>query len=54
MNMIRSIGLIFLQMLRVYGVRGKLLKAVKSFYVDSRSVSEWEMMLVSGFRLMLD
>ena len=25
------------QMLRVYGVRGKLLKAVKSFYVDSRA-----------------
>ena len=36
------------QMLRVYGVGGKLLKAVQSFYVDSRacvwegnSVSEW-------------
>ena len=36
------------QMLRVYGVRGKLLKAVQSFYVDSRArvlvgndVSEW-------------
>ena len=36
------------QMLRVYGVGGKLLKAVKSFYVDSRAcvrvgndVSEW-------------
>ena len=36
------------QMLRVYGVRGKLLKAGKSFYVDSRAcvrvgndVSEW-------------
>ena len=25
------------QMLRVYGVRGKLLKAVQSFYVDSRA-----------------
>ena len=36
------------QMVRVYGVGGKLLKAVQSFYVDSRScvlvgmdVSEW-------------
>ena len=36
------------QMLRGYGVRGKLLKAVQSFYVDSRAyvrvgndVSEW-------------
>ena len=36
------------QMLRVYGVRGKLLKAVRSFYVESRAcvrvgndVSEW-------------
>ena len=36
------------QMLRVYGVIGKLLKAVQSFYVDSRAcvwvgndVSEW-------------
>ena len=36
------------QMLRVYGVGGKLLKAVQSFYVDSREcvrvgngVSEW-------------
>ena len=36
------------QMLRVYGVRGKLLKAVQSFYVDSRvgvrvekDVREW-------------
>ena len=26
-----------LQMLRVYGVGGKLLKAVQSFYVDSRA-----------------
>ena len=25
------------QMLRVYGVGGKLLKAVQSFYVDSRA-----------------
>ena len=37
-----------LQMLRVYGVVGKLLKAVQSFYVDSSAyvrvrndVSEW-------------
>ena len=36
------------QMLRVYGVGGKLLKAVQSFYVESRAcvrvgndVSEW-------------
>ena len=36
------------QMLRVYGVGGKLLKAVQSFYIDSRAcvrvgndVSEW-------------
>ena len=33
------------QMLRVYGVRGKLLKAVQSFYVDSIGrVSGWEIM----------
>ena len=32
------------QMLRVYGVGGKLLKAVQSFDVDSRRVSGWEMM----------
>ena len=35
------------QMLRVYGVGGKLLKEVQSFYVDSRArtrVSGWEMM----------
>ena len=32
------------QMLRVYGVGGKLLKAVLSFSTDSRSVSGWEMM----------
>ena len=36
------------QMLRVYGVRGKLLEAVQSFYIDSREcvrvgndASEW-------------
>ena len=32
------------QMLRVYGVGGKLSKAVQSFYIDSRHVSGWEMM----------
>ena len=32
------------QMLRVYGVGGKLLKAVQSFYVDSRACDRWEMM----------
>ena len=32
------------QMLKVYGVGGKLLKAVQSFCVDSRGVSRWEMM----------
>ena len=31
------------QMLRVYRVGGKLLKAVQSYYVDSRAVSGWEM-----------
>ena len=30
------------QMLRVYGVGGKLLKAVQSFYIDIRS--GWEIM----------
>ena len=31
------------QMIRVYGIGGKLMKAVQSFYVDSRAcdVSEW-------------
>ena len=43
------------QMQRVYVVGGKLLKAVQSFYVDSRAcVRWWEMMRVIGFRLMLD
>ena len=44
-------------LLRVYGVGGKLLKAVKSFYVDSRAcvrvgnyVSEWFLVNV-GLRL---
>ena len=32
------------QMLRVYGVGGKLLKAMSSFYVDCRRVSGWEML----------
>ena len=32
------------QMLRVYGVRGKLMKAVWSFYVDSRACFRWDMM----------
>ena len=40
-------------MLRVYGVGGKLLKAVHSFYVDCRA---WVRVRndASGFRLMLD
>ena len=43
------------QMLRVCGVGGKSLKAVKSFYVDIVGcVSGWEWMGVSNFRLMLD
>ena len=43
------------QMQRVYVVGGKLLKAVHSFYADSRAcVRWWEMMRVIGFRLMLD
>ena len=29
--------------LRVYGVLGKLLKAVQSYYVDSRALLGWEM-----------
>ena len=39
--------------MELYGVGGKLLKAVQSFYVDSRAcvrVGNY----VSGFRLMLD
>ena len=36
--MIRSIGMVYeARMLRVYGVGGKLLTAVKSFYIDSRA-----------------
>ena len=42
------------QILRVYGVGGKLLKAVQSCYIDSGHVSGWEMMRVSCFLLMLD
>ena len=42
------------QMLRVYGVGGKLLKAVQSFMWTIWHVSGWEMMWVNGFRLMLD
>ena len=36
------------QMLRVYGVGGKLLKAVHSFYVDSRACLWVGMMWISG------
>ena len=38
------------QMLRVYGVGGKLLKAVQSFYIACVLVGND----VNGFRLMLD
>ena len=41
------------QMMRVYGVGGKLLKAVQSFYVDSRAYVRVGNN-VSGFRLMLN
>ena len=42
------------QMLRVYGVGEKLLKAVQNVYIDSIGrVSRWEMMRVSGFQLKL-
>ena len=48
-HMIRSIGMVCMwQMLRVYRVGGKFLKAVQSFYIDRRAcvrvrndVSEW-------------
>ena len=43
------------QMLRVYGVGGKLLKAVKNLYIDSRAcvtvsndVSEWFPVIENG------
>ena len=46
--MIRSIGMVCRKMLRVYGVRGKLLKAEQNFYVDrgacvrvENHVSQW-------------
>ena len=43
------------QMLRVYRVIGKLLKAVQSFYVDSKTcVRVRNDVSVSVFRLMLD
>ena len=43
------------QMIIVYGVGGKLMRAVQSFYVDSIGrVSGWEWMRVSGFRLRSD
>ena len=32
------------QVLRVYGVGGKLLNVVQSFYVDSRACVRWEWM----------
>ena len=35
------------QMLRVYGVGGKLLKAVQSFYVDSRACAQLNIIAVS-------
>ena len=42
------------QMLRVYGVEGKLLKAVQSFYVHSRACVRVGNDGVNGLRLMLD
>ena len=42
------------QMLRVYGVGGKLLKAVQSFYVDSRACVRLGNDASECFRLMLD
>ena len=43
------------QMLRVYRVGGKLLKAVQSFYVDSKTcVRVRNDVSVNVFRLMLD
>ena len=41
------------QMLKVYGVGGKLLKAVQSVYIDSRACAR-VLNDVSVFRLMLD
>ena len=42
------------QMLRVYGVRGKLLKPVQSFNIDSRACVRVGNDVRSGFWLMLD
>ena len=42
------------QMLIVYGVGGKLLKAVQSFYKDSRACVQVGNYMSAGFRLMLD
>ena len=43
------------QMLRGNGVGGKLLKAMQNFYIDILGrVPEWEMIWVSGFRLILN
>ena len=51
MPKILSIDMVW-QMLRAYGVGGKLLKAVQSFYVDSRACVRVGND-VSDFRLML-
>ena len=42
------------QMLRVYGVGRKLLKAVQSFYVDSRACVRVRNNVLNGFQLMFD
>ena len=42
------------QILTVYGVGGKLLKRVESFYVDSRASVRVGNDVSDGFRLMLD
>ena len=42
------------QMLRVYGIGVKVLKAVQCFYVDDRRARVRVEVDVSGFRLMLD
>ena len=42
------------QMFNMHGIGRKLLKAVQSFYVDSKAKSnEWEQAVVIGFRLVL-
>ena len=38
------------QILSASGVGGKLMKAVHSFYAESRAGTGWEMMRVGGFR----